>query len=68
LATPSESIVSLQGIKMDALEQSWSVIVRIVSYPCDTGSFVMKSNAMVWNGSASVAGVMGLIAGFVGLY
>jgi hypothetical protein len=59
LATPSESIVSLHGIKMDAFEQSWSVIVRIVSYPCDSGSFVMKSSVIVWKGSALGVGVMG---------
>ena len=32
---------------MDTLEQSVSVIVRIVLYPPDGGSFVMKSRAIV---------------------
>jgi hypothetical protein len=59
LAMPSESIASLQGMKMDALEQSWSIFVRIVLYPCDSGSFVIKSSAMVWKGSVSGAGVIG---------
>jgi hypothetical protein len=44
-------MVSLQGMNSDAFEQSWSVIVRMVSYPSDTGSFVIKSSAIVWNGS-----------------
>jgi len=35
---------------MDALEQSVSVIMRIVSYPFDGGSFVMKSRVIVSNG------------------
>ena len=41
------------------------MIVRIVSYLPDLGSFVMKSIATVWNGSPS-DGVMGIIAGFKG--
>jgi len=48
--TPSESIASLQGIKMDAFEQSVSVIVRMVLYPPDRGSLVMKSMATVSKG------------------
>ena len=47
MATPSESMVSLQGRKIDALEQSVSVIVRMVSYPPDGGSLVMKLSAIV---------------------
>jgi hypothetical protein len=46
-ATPLALIVSLQGIKMAALEQPWSVIVRIESYPFEMGSLTMKSRAMV---------------------
>ena len=65
-ATPSAVIDSLQGTRIIALEQSWSVMVRIVSYPPDCGNFVMKSMAMVWNGS-ECSGVMGIIAGFRGL-
>jgi len=48
-ATPSESI-TWQGMKIDALEQSVSVMVSIVSYPPNRGSFVMKSMATVSNG------------------
>ena len=57
--TPSESIVSLQGIKMDAFEQSVSVMVRIVSCPPEGGSFVMKSIAMVSKGRAFSSGMIG---------
>jgi hypothetical protein len=46
-ATPSALMVSLQGMKIAALEQSWSVIVKIESYPFEMGSFTMKSRAMV---------------------
>jgi len=51
-ATPSESMASLHGRNMDALLQSVSVIVRIVSYSPDGGNFVMKSMAIVSNGLA----------------
>ena len=37
------SMVSLQGMKTDALEQSVSVMVRIVSNPPEGGNLVMKS-------------------------
>src|ERR1700744_6256139 len=50
---------------MAALLQSWSVIVRMVSYLPDFGSFVMKSIAIVWNGSP-FTGAMGNIGGFKG--
>jgi hypothetical protein len=43
-------MVSLQGKKKAAFEQSWSVIVRIVSYPFDMGSFVIKFIMMVPKG------------------
>src|SRR6266850_6699657 len=46
-ATPSASIVSLHGKRITALVQSWSVIVRIESYPFDSGNLTMKSIAMV---------------------
>ena len=42
------------------------MIVRIVSYPPDGGSFVMKSRLMVSKGSADSVGVMGNIGGFAG--
>ena len=58
-ATPSAIMVSLQGIAISILVQSWSVIVRMESNPSDSGSFTIKSMAIVWNGSAPVAGVMG---------
>ena len=64
-ATPSAVIVSWQGMKMAALLQSWSVIVRIVSYFPDFGSFTIKSMDTVWKGSVC-SGVMGIIAGFKG--
>ena len=41
------------------------MIVRIVSYLPDFGNFVMKSIAIVWNGSP-FTGVMGNIVGFKG--
>ena len=44
---------SRHGMKMAALVQSWSTTVRMESLPADSGSFVMKSRAMVSNGSAS---------------
>ena len=55
-AVPSAVISSLQGINTDAFVQSWSVTVRRESYPWDLGSFVMKSNGIVLNGSASGRG------------
>ena len=41
--TPFAVIVSWQGMKMAALLQSWSVIIKIVSYFPDFGSFTIKS-------------------------
>ena len=58
-ATPSESTVSLQGMKMDALLQSVSVMVRMVSNPPEVGSLVMKSMVIVSKGRACSTGVMG---------
>ena len=49
----SEVIDSLQGMKMETLVQSWSVMVRIESKPLEIGSLMMKSMAITWNGSAS---------------
>jgi len=51
---------------MDALEQSVSVIIRMVSKPPDCGSLVMKSIAMVSKGRTLSAGVMGNIGGWIG--
>ena len=42
-ATPSAVIVSLQGIAISIFVQSWSMMVKIESYPADSGSFMMKS-------------------------
>ena len=67
MATPSESMVSLQGRKIDSLEQSVSVMVRMVSYPPDGGSLVMKSSAMVSNGRAFSVGEIGNSGGWEGL-
>ena len=58
-ATPSAVIVSLQGIVISIFVQSWSVMVRMELNPANSGSFTIKSMAIVWNGSASVNGVMG---------
>ena len=52
---------------MDAFEQSVSVIVRIVSYPPDGGSFVIKSRAMVSKGRAFSVGEIGNNGGWTGL-
>jgi len=61
--TPSELIASLQGIKIDAFEQSVSVIIRMVLYPPDWGNLVIKSIVMVLKGQAFSAGVIGNIGG-----
>jgi hypothetical protein len=55
-------------MKIAALVQSWSVIVRIVSYSFfpDFGNFVMKSIATVWKGK-ECSGVMGTNPGLSGL-
>ncbi len=58
------SIVSLHGMNMDPFEQSWSVIVRIESYPSEGGSLVMKSRAMTSKGWASGFVVIGNCGGF----
>ena len=52
LATSSAEIVSLQGMKIAAFEQLWSVMVSIVSYPLDGGNLMMKSIATVSKGNA----------------
>ena len=45
-------------MKRDALEQSWSVMVRMESYFWDLGSFVMKSRAITSNGFALGSGIL----------
>ena len=67
MATPSKSMVSLQGRKIDAFKQSVSVIVRMVLYPPESGSLVIKSSAMVSNGRVFSMGEMGNKGGWEGL-
>ena len=59
MAVPSTITSSVQGMNTNALVQSWSVTVSIASYPCDLGSFVIKSRAMTLKGVASSLGVIG---------
>ena len=56
----------MHGINIDAFVQSWSVIVRMESYPWDLGNFVIKSRAMVSNGIASGLENMGWSAALIG--
>ncbi len=65
-AVSSAEISSLHGMKMAALVQSWSVTVRIASYPFEQGSLVMKSRAIVSNGRASGFGKIGTRGALVG--
>jgi hypothetical protein len=50
---------------MLAFETSQSVILKMVLKPCNGGSLVIKSIAIVWNGK-SLVGVIGYKGGFVG--
>src|SRR6266702_4540357 len=59
-------MLSLHGMNMVALVQSWSVTVSIMSYPCETGNLVMKSRATVSNGIASRIGKIGDSGALVG--
>jgi hypothetical protein len=65
-AVSSPDISSTQGMKIVAFEQSWSVTVSMESYPCDTGSLVMKSRAIVSNGIAYGLAHMGSNGALVG--
>jgi hypothetical protein len=56
-------IVLLQGIRITALVQSWSVMVMRESYPLDKGSLTMKSTAIVSKGNAPSLAEIGLIGG-----
>jgi hypothetical protein len=49
----------LHDMNIAALVQPWSVIVRMESKPCETGSLTMKSSATVSKGIASDLGYMG---------
>jgi hypothetical protein len=64
---PSALISLLHGMKTAALVQSWSVMVRIESYPCDGGSLVMKSRVTVLKGIALGFGNIGWSSALVGL-
>ena len=59
-------MASLQGRNIDALLQSVSVIVRIVLWPPEGGSFVIKSMAIVSKGQAFLTGVIGDSGGWLG--
>jgi hypothetical protein len=61
-------MVSEQGRKMDALEQSVLVMVRIVSCPSDDGSFMMKSRVIVLKGRVFSTGEIGKSGGWTGLW
>ena len=66
-AIPSESMVCLQGRKIAALVQAWSVMVRMESYLFEGGKSTMRSYAMVSKGCAFGLVMMGYIEtlGFV---
>jgi len=65
-AVSSAVILSLQGMNIAALVQSWSVTVSIESYPCEIGNLVMKSRVTVLNGIALRMGNMGDRGALVG--
>ena len=58
-ATSSTEIVLLQGMKITAFEQLWSVIVSMESYPFEGGNLTMKSIATVSKGNACETGRIG---------
>ena len=58
-ATSSAEIVSLQGIKIAAFEQSWLVMVSMELYPFEGGNLMMKSIATVSKGNACNMGEIG---------
>ena len=53
-------------MKRDALEQLWSVMVRMESYFWDLESLVIKSRAMTLNGFAFGSGNIGANGALVG--
>ena len=59
----SASVVSLHGMKIEALEKV-SVMVKIVSYELEFGSFTIKSIAIDVKGSVNCSDVMGKRGGF----
>ena len=62
----SVEISSTHGINIDAFVQSWSVMVRIESYPWDLGNLVIKSRVIISNGIASGFGKMGCSMALIG--
>jgi hypothetical protein len=68
-AVPAASMVSLQGMNIQALENV-SVIVSMESYPSDRGSFTMKSIATEVNRRVKLSEGIGKRGGFdfVGLF
>jgi hypothetical protein len=52
-------MVSLHGKNSVAFKQSWSVIMRMVSYPLLIGSFMMKSRVIIPKGNDTYSGVIG---------
>ena len=58
-ATPAAPIVWVQGKNRVALLTSWSVIIRMESYPFEGGRSTISSNAMVENGWDDLSLVMG---------
>ncbi len=65
-AVSSAVMLSLQGMNTAAFVQLWSVTVSIESYPCEGGSFVIKSSVIVSKGIASGLGNIGDNAALVG--
>ena len=63
-ATPLAVIVYLQGIMISIFVQSWSMMVKMESYPADSGSFMIKFIDIVWNGNAPIVGVIGFRGAF----
>ena len=57
------SIDLLHGRNIDALVQLWSVMVRMLLYPYDGGSFMMRSTTIFLNGVAMLFVVIGYIGG-----
>ena len=68
-AVPATSMVSLQGMKIQAFEKV-SVMVSIESYVFEMGSFTMKSSAMDVKGKVKLSDGIGKGGGlgFVGLF
>ena len=64
-AISSALCASRHGMNMAILETSWSVTVMIESYPCEVGSFVIQSTAIVEKGVALCSGEIGNNGGFV---